>query len=289
MNHKKVSIIIPTFNRADVLAEAIRSCLAQSYPYLEVIVMDDGSTDNTAEMLTSFEGDERLIYRRLEKGGISKARNNGLAVSRGDYIQFLDSDDLLHPNKFQVQIEQLETTDNFGVYCHSQYFKGSPSNVRWIRKARYEGNIYTKLLQGNFVSINSMLFRKTDQIFDERLPRLEDWYFWLQLAEDSQRTFGVTDQILCYVRVHESNATRNTEEMAQSELKAIDLIVNSGIPESAFSVKRYCVYLLLGMTEEASRIKRATRFTLIQNLRIIKFKFKQLLKRIMLVKNYLYR
>lgn len=108
----KVSVIIPTFNRRNLLPEAVESCLSQTYKDLEIIIVDDGSTDGTGEhvgrMLTLSWANAGVIYRRQDNAGASSARNHGLRLARGEYIQFIDSDDLLRPTKIARQIAALE-------------------------------------------------------------------------------------------------------------------------------------------------------------------------------------
>ena len=99
MNHL-VSIIIPTYNRENKLERAVESVLEQSYQYIEVIVVDDCSTDNTVTLMGKYKDDERVVYYRLEKNsGACVARNKGIELSKGDYIGFLDSDDIFLPKK----------------------------------------------------------------------------------------------------------------------------------------------------------------------------------------------
>lgn len=125
IRHPAVSVVIPTFNRKALLPEAISSCLDQTFNDLEIIIVDDGSTDGTAElvgeMLRGVWPRERIAYVRQENRGASSARNYGLKVARGDYVQFLDSDDLLMPTKIARQICELEETQNRDAaccYCH---------------------------------------------------------------------------------------------------------------------------------------------------------------------------
>jgi glycosyltransferase involved in cell wall biosynthesis len=101
-----VSVVIPTYNRAQVVAEAVESALAQRVPPLEVIVVDDGSSDGTHERLTSF-GD-RIVYIHQENQGVSAARNTGVRAARGELIAFLDSDDIWHPRKLEIQLHYLQ-------------------------------------------------------------------------------------------------------------------------------------------------------------------------------------
>lgn len=128
-----VSVIIPVRNRADLMAETLDSVWAQTWRPIELLVMDDGSTDDTAAVVERWRRDHsndssiRLHYRELEHGGAPAARNEGLVQSRGEFIQFLDSDDLLHPEKLAVQVNALrgDKTIDF-VWSESAHFESEP-------------------------------------------------------------------------------------------------------------------------------------------------------------------
>jgi glycosyltransferase involved in cell wall biosynthesis len=103
MSDGVVTVLIPTYNRAYCLARAIDSALAQSYPHLEVLIVDDGSTDSTRKLVEgTYGGDRRVRYLYQPNGGVSSARNHGLRQARGDYVAFLDSDDVWKPWKLQA-------------------------------------------------------------------------------------------------------------------------------------------------------------------------------------------
>src|SRR5687768_1729437 len=111
-----VSVVIPTYNRAYCVRRAIDSALAQTYPHLEVIVVDDGSTDGTAELMrTAYGHDGRVRYHRQANGGVSAARNRGIALARGEYVALLDSDDRWKPWKLQAQVACLEHAPDVGM------------------------------------------------------------------------------------------------------------------------------------------------------------------------------
>ena len=112
----KVSVIIPAYNQAKFLAVAIDSCLEQTYRDIEVIVVEDGSTDETRDVAARF-GD-RISYIHQENTGLAGARNRGIGESKGEYLCFLDSDDFFHPQKIQRQVELIEADPQLGfVYC----------------------------------------------------------------------------------------------------------------------------------------------------------------------------
>lgn len=133
-----VSVIIPSFNRAYCIARAINSVLKQSYRNIEVIVVDDGSTDNTRELIQElYAGDQRLIYLAQANTGVAGARNAGFAIARGDFIALLDSDDMWMPWKLELQIACLQRFPDVGMVWTDMEAINSDGNVfepRFIRK-----------------------------------------------------------------------------------------------------------------------------------------------------------
>ena len=115
MKEPKVSVIIPTYNRADFLIEAIESVLAQTFTDIEIIVVDDGSIDDTKEKLKPYL--KKIEYVYIENGGPARARNTGMKMARGKYISFLDSDDLYYPHKLEIQAAFLEDNDDVDLVC----------------------------------------------------------------------------------------------------------------------------------------------------------------------------
>lgn len=181
----KVSVIIPTYNRAVFLSEAIDSVLNQSFRDFELIIVDDGSTDSTPHILRRWEG--RIRWMRQENSGVSRARNTGIRAARGRYLSFLDSDDLWAREKLEVQVGFLDANPHYGV-CYTDEV--------WIRRGRrvnpkkihgkYSGWIFDRCLPLCIISPSSVLMRREvlDAVgcFDERLPVCEDYDLWLRVA-----------------------------------------------------------------------------------------------------------
>lgn len=187
-----VSVIISTYNRGAFLREAIQSVLDQDYFFknrassFELLVVDDGSADNTKEIVASF-GD-KVKYHFQAHRGVSAARNQGLALAQGDYIAFLDSDDLWQKNKLSTQMSFMKAFPRAQVCCTEE---------RWIRKGdfvnprkkhrKYSGWVFDKVLSLCLLSLSSALFRREvfEEIgkFDEELPVCEDYDFGIRLAQ----------------------------------------------------------------------------------------------------------
>jgi len=188
----KVSVIIPTYNRAELLPRAIKSVLEQTYQDFEIIVVDDGSTDNTEEVIKEFqEQDKRIKYIKHDKNkGGSAARNTGIKAARGEYIAFQDSDDEWLPEKLEKQMKVFKNAlPEVGVvYTGFLRIKNGKENYipsSWVIKK--EGNIHDELLRGNFVTTQSIIIRKEcfkkAGMFDEKLPRLQDWELVIRLSK----------------------------------------------------------------------------------------------------------
>ena len=197
-----VSIIIPAYNHARFLRAAIESALRQTRPALEVIVVDDGSTDETPEILTRF--DDRISVRRQENRGPAAARNAGISAARGDFLLFLDSDDVLLPACVELQLARFEAEPSLGlVYYDVEFFDVEGIPVR-VANDGLEGRVAGELLllEGPVISATGsgiMVPRRVAQEaggFDDRLLASEDWDFCYRVA--SQYPIGRVAQTLLH-------------------------------------------------------------------------------------------
>jgi glycosyltransferase involved in cell wall biosynthesis len=180
-----VSVIIPTYNRGWIIREAIDSVLEQDFIDFELIVVDDGSTDDTADILKTFGRDINVI--RQSNQGVSAARNRGIAASSGQLIAFLDSDDLWLSHKLAVQVEFF-TSQPDAMICQTQ--------EQWVRNGvrvnlqkrhhKFSGMIFERSLELCLVSPSAVMIKKRllDEVgrFDERLPACEDYDLWLRIS-----------------------------------------------------------------------------------------------------------
>lgn len=179
-----VSVIVPTFNRALLLRECVDSILRQTYRHFEIIVVDDGSKDNTPEIMADYP---RTKVIRQDNRGVSAARNRGIGVARGDYIAFCDSDDLWQPDKLQTQIDFFKSNSQ-AMVCYTDEI--------WIRCGRrinpckhhqkISGWIFDKCLELCIVSPSSVMMQQSfftiAGLFDESLPACEDYDLWLRAS-----------------------------------------------------------------------------------------------------------
>jgi glycosyltransferase involved in cell wall biosynthesis len=181
----KVSVIIPTYNRRSWVTEAIDSVLAQKYQNFELIVVDDGSDDSTATALQRYAG--RIGYVYVAHGGVSRARNIGIRLSRASLIAFLDSDDLWLPAKLQRQVEYMAAhPDCCLCYTDEIWIRRGVRVNQGHKHRKYTGQIFEKCLPLCLISPSSVLIRREllheMGSFDESYPVCEDYALWLRIT-----------------------------------------------------------------------------------------------------------
>lgn len=274
-----VSIIIPVYNGKEFIKDAIESCLNQTYKNCEIIVIDDGSTDNLLEYLNVYILSKKIQYYYKEKNERSSARNMGIKVAKGEYIQFLDADDILLPSKLENQVKYLKhNEDVFAVYCLTKYFKVHKTNIIYERKKVCNGNIYKELLKGNFIPINAVLMRKNNLFFDENLTTLEDWDFWLRSFKN-KKIFCI-NKFLCLVRVHNMNTSRNRNNMLVGELNVLRKYQLNNEYLEIINYKVFIILYLLNHEIDRESLNLSIKCNKINLIKIIIFLFKQYIKKI---------
>ena len=217
-----VSVVIPTYNHARYVCASVESALAQSYDNLEIIVIDDGSTDNTPEVLHPYM--ERVCYVHQANQGLAAARNTGLRHATGAFVQFLDADDLLDCEKIARQVRAMEAHPDVGVaYGDAKYFYGEDV-ARLVALPEYTGprpNTYEAFFWKNILPVNAALVRTSSlparDPFDPELRNLEDWHLWLRMALGGTRFLYVPDAC-CRVRLHGSNMSCDRLAMSQGHV-----------------------------------------------------------------------
>ncbi len=186
MNDPLVSIIIPTYNHARFLPRSLSSALAQTWPNREIIVIDDGSTDETRHVLTQFNGNIRYHYQ--PNAGLGAARNAGLRLARGQFIQLLDADDTISPEKISRQISHLMTDDSIDlVYSNYETVKDGMTELKdYDDPPETQDALIRYYIRCNMTPLNSPLFRsrvfQSFGTFDEDRTAQEDWDFMMRLA-----------------------------------------------------------------------------------------------------------
>ncbi len=230
-----VSVIIPAYNQSHYLGQAIESVLAQSYPDFEIIIVDDGSTDDTRAVAQSY-ADPRLRYVYQANAGLSAARNTGIRHAAGSLLSYLDSDDLFLPEKLALLVEALERQPELGFVAGQAILIDENSQpLGEIFEAGLPADT-TQLLLGNPLHVGSVLLRREWQervgFFDETLRSYEDWDMWLRLARAGCRMGWVARPVSLY-RFHRAQMTRNGDQMTTATFAVLEKTFNEpALPES---------------------------------------------------------
>lgn len=234
MSKPLVSVIIPTFNRGYCLAESIRSVLDQSFTDLELIVVDDGSTDNTQEVVRQFTGIQ--LIQLEENRGVSFARNRGIEQAQGNWIAFLDSDDLWEKGKLRSQIQWVEQNpESQAVYTDEIWIRNGVRVNPMNKHQKYSGNIFKYCLPLCIVSPSSVLLRAEllNEVggFDESMPVCEDYDLWLRIAKRYPFNF-LAKKLIVKRGGHEDQLSRKFWGMDRWRVYALEkLLKGKGLDE----------------------------------------------------------
>jgi glycosyltransferase involved in cell wall biosynthesis len=210
-----VSVVVPTHNRADLIGGTLDSILNQTFTDFEVIVVDNGSTDGTDQVVASI-ADPRIRYHWQEDSGLpANSRNVGIGMARGAYIAFLDSDDLWLPEKLELQMRRFsEQPDAALVYGDAIYFGDTEKAGKPLVRGMVEGRVFRELLLFNRIGTLTVVVRKDclDEVGvfseDPELKGAEDYHLWLRLAH--RYPFAAVGQVVARYRVHDSNLIGQT-------------------------------------------------------------------------------
>ncbi len=234
MSMKTVSVVIPTYNYARFLPQAIDSALVQTHPPLEVIVVDDGSTDETPRVLAGY-GDRIRVIRQAN-GGAGAARNTGIAAARGEYIAFLDADDVWLPRKLELQMARFEADPELGlVHCGAEVVDDQ-SRLTGFMINGLEGWVAADLLRldrevmgpGSNIVVPRRVAEEMGG-FDERLPPSEDWDFSYRIA--ARYRVGYVAEPLIRYRQHGAGIHLNIPKMERSMLIALEKAFTAADPK----------------------------------------------------------
>jgi len=220
-----VSVIIPTYNHARFIVPAVQSVLAQTYPHVEIIVVDDGSTDETAQVLASFAGRMRLVQQA--NAGVSAARNHGFALAQGEYLTFLDADDLFLPEKLARDVALLEADAVVGVaYCSWLYVAEDGKQVLGELRPQKFGHLLEDLLLRRFHCVpGAATIRRTALervgLFDVNCPAAADTDLWVRLAYAGY-TFACIDEPLFLYRSVSGSMSRQLAQQERDEFARLN-------------------------------------------------------------------
>jgi glycosyltransferase involved in cell wall biosynthesis len=226
MHKPSVSVVIPTYNAARFLVEALESALSQTLPPDDIVVVDDGSTDDTEDTIYPYR--RRIQYIRQENQGPAVARNCGIAHSKGDLVAFLDADDVWLPEKLEIQVNEMRAHPRIGL-VHTNYVRLDSAGVRHPTRtksgSRCAGRCYLELFKGCGVKIATVLVRKECLTkvggFDEsfRHASCEDYDLWIRMARHFEYLY--IDSPLVLYRDHPTSASKNDLMMLEQELYVI--------------------------------------------------------------------
>lgn len=223
-NSPLISVIIPAYNAEKYIASTLESVLTQTYTNIEVIVVDDGSSDDTQVILAGYSN--KVIIIKTENLGVSHARNTGIEAAQGSWIAFIDSDDIWHPTKLY---EQYTTLGNCKwSHCDSVYIGENQSGT--VKRSDYSHiptiNVFDELIVENFITTSSVLIEKALLSefgkFDENLHCLEDWKLWVEIARTNPLAY--CDKALLEYRVYSGSTSRKARYVLPLHIALINNI-----------------------------------------------------------------
>jgi len=230
MKNDFITVVIPTYNRATFLKDAIDSVLAQTFLDFELIVVDDGSTDDTPKLLSSYNNKVRVITQTNQ--GPSAARNRGIEAAKGKWIAFLDSDDVWKPDKLKKQVRFITDHPDTKICQTEEVWIRNGKRVNPRKKHEmHSGWIYEKCLPLCIVSPSSVMihqdvFEKVG-LFDETMPACEDYDLWLRIAPHYP-IFLIREQLIVKQGGHADQQSRAVESLDRLRIKAIVKSIESG-------------------------------------------------------------
>jgi len=266
-----ISVIIPAYNAEQTILETISSVQQQTFQDFEIIVVDDGSKDKTVEIVQSIK-DERLKLLSYGNGGVCVARNRGILYATGEFIAFLDADDLWTSDKLELQLTALKQLPEAGVAYSWTCFmdvneQGEALLFHPSSPYSFEGNVYENLLVSDFIhsGSNTLIRRKAIDStgeFDPTLKSCEDWDYWLRLATRWHFVVVPKHQIL-YRRTPGSRSSK-VEVMKEASLIAMEKAYQAAPPELQYlkcytltNFHKYCASLYLQHSNDSNGVRQA--------------------------------
>ncbi len=224
-----ISVIIPTFNRSATIQRCLDSVLKQTHQADEIIVIDDGSTDRTSELIQNNYNNIKYIHQ--ENSGVSSARNTGIQESVSEWLAFLDSDDEWLPNKLETQLETIQQNPGFRLIHSDEIWVRNGRRVNPKHKhQKYGGNIYEYCLplcciSPSAVMIHRSLFNEIG-LFDENLPACEDYDLWLRICSDHSVLF-IDEPLIIKYGGHDDQLSQKHWGMDRFRIVALEKRLNS--------------------------------------------------------------
>lgn len=221
-----VSVVLPTYNRANLLGETLESILGQDFRDFELLVVSDGSTDDTEAVVRSYEDRRIRLISQSNSGGPAAPRNTGVEHSRGEYVAFCDDDDLWMPHKLARQVAVLERAPRVALcYTHAVVFGDGDVIARRALKNGFAGNHFRRLLYGNIIANSSVMVRRSVLAevgpfnVERALHGSEDYEMWLRIAHLHELAC-IREPLIRY-RIHRGSLARNR---AKATLRSIRVL-----------------------------------------------------------------
>jgi glycosyltransferase involved in cell wall biosynthesis len=219
-----ITIIIPSFNRATLIGSTIDSIINQGYAKWELLIVDDGSTDNTEDIVADFvRKDSRIKF--LQRGktqvkGANTCRNIGLTFAQGEYIKWVDSDDLLAPDCLEKQLMELQVSNADVCFSQTNYFKEINGNIAyldklWCRRLRPDDLTYNLVMGKLRFHIMSGLWKRASlpvKPFREGLMNSQEWLFHIEMSLNKKLSYSFVDEVLFHARVHNNSMSNKSNK-----------------------------------------------------------------------------
>lgn len=233
---KKVSVIIPCYNVEKYVRQCLDSVLAQTCTTIEIIVVNDGSTDKTGDVLEEYaQKDTRIHVIQKENAGLAAARNTGMQVATGEYMVLLDSDDVMLPTKIAQQLVWMEEHPTHEIiYSDLYHFWDGTSKIYRLAIAQISPDVYQGLIHGNFINPNTVCMKRSvyDRIggFDEALRSAEDWEYWLRAAK-SGIVIAYQPEVLTLYRMRSNGLSADRVTMCETALSVLTKQYTYDLPD----------------------------------------------------------
>ena len=262
-----ISVIVPTYNRAHQLPRTLDSILCQSYSPKEIIVVDDGSTDETSDLMTSEYSE--IVFIQQQNTGVSSARNVGIKRASGDWIAFLDSDDEWLPEKLEIQMKALYENPEIKIFHTNEIWIRNGKRVNPKKKhEKFGGWIFQKCLPLCCISPSSVIIHKSIfkeiGLFDYSLPVCEDYDLWLRITARNPVLY-VEEPFLIKYGGHEDQLSKKYWGMDRFRIKSLEKIISSRVlseldENAAKKMLMEKIYIFIQGAQKRGNIKEVKKF-----------------------------
>jgi alpha-1,3-rhamnosyltransferase len=231
-----VSVLLPSYNHVKFVEQAVLSILNQSYPNIELLVIDDGSTDGSHEILENLSKKHGFFYQHQENMGVIKTLERLSSLAKGKYISFFSSDDLSEPEKIEKLVSYLEKNPDFSmVYSKIRIIDANNNLVKLVQEPYKEGMIFKDLLMGNFFinGLGAIIKTEAYRNFSRFDCYIDDYQLWLSVAK--KHKIGFVDDFLASYRIHDNHLASDLIKMQQAELRIISRYENEEVFPAALN------------------------------------------------------